>query len=306
MTDRGRTVASKKKILFIINPKSGTSNKRNIPALLEKHLDKGLFSYETLYTSYAGEAIKISEANRDQFDIIVAIGGDGTINEVAGPLTHSNTILGIIPCGSGNGLARHLKIPRNIKKAIKLLNKNCITTIDTITLDKKVFLNVAGVGFDAHIAQLFATAEKRGFFSYAKLTIQEIRKFTSIDYQLVIDGQEKLAKAPFLISIANSTQYGNNAHIAPNALISDGLMDVCVLRKVPFWYYPVLAYRMFTGTLTKSKYYQTWQGKEVQIKLLSDTHGEHMHIDGDPYAISNIMKLKVNPLSLKVACQAVT
>ncbi|UII30021.1 YegS/Rv2252/BmrU family lipid kinase [Fulvivirga ulvae] len=295
---------SKKKILFIVNPKSGTRDKRNIPMLLEKYLDSDKFVYETIFTCYAGEASKISETNRNKFDIIVAIGGDGTINEVAGPLTNSNTVLGIIPCGSGNGLARHLKIPRNIKRAIQLLNKRCTSTIDTITLDEKTFLNVAGVGFDAHIAQLFAKTKKRGFLSYAKLAMKEIRRFISIDYQLIIDGQERLEKAPFLISIANSTQFGNNAHIAPNALIADGLMDVCVLRKVPAWYYPILIYRMFTGTLTRSKYYQTWQGKEVQIRLLSDASGKHMHIDGDPYSINSIMKLKVNPLSLKVACQA--
>lgn len=303
MADRVDSVTDKKKILFIINPKSGTGNKRNIPSLLKKYLDRDKFSHEIMHTNYAGEATKISAENRDKYDIIVAIGGDGTINEVAGPLTNSNTVLGIIPCGSGNGLARHLKIPRNIKRAIKLLNKRCVATIDTINLDERVFLNVAGVGFDAHIAQLFANSKKRGFLSYAKLAMKEIRKFISVDYQLIIDGQEKLEKAPFLISVANSTQYGNNAHIAPNALIADGLMDVCVLRKVPAWYYPVLIYRMFTGTLTKSKYYQTWQGKEVQIKLLNDAHGKHMHIDGDPYAVSKHMKLSVNPLSLKVACQ---
>ena len=296
-------MTDKKKILFIINPKSGTKGKRNIPLLIEKYLNQDIYHYETIFTSYAGEAIEISERNRDAFDIIVAIGGDGTINEVAGPLTNSNTILGIIPCGSGNGLARHLKIPRNAKRAIQLLNERCTSTIDTITLGERTILNVAGVGFDAHIAQLFAGTKKRGFFSYAKLAMKEIRKFISVDYQLIVDGQEKLEKAPFLISIANSTQYGNNAHIAPNALIADGLMDVCVLRGFPSWYYPALIYRMFTGTLTKSRYYQTWQGKEVQIKLLSDVKGKHMHIDGDPYALDSIMKLSINPLSLKVACE---
>lgn len=295
--------SKKKKILFIINPKSGTKGKRSIPSLLERHLDQSLYTYETILTRYAGEAIEISENNKDKYDIIVAIGGDGTINEVATPLANSNTILGIIPCGSGNGLARHLKIPRNAKRAIQLLNKGCSFTIDTVTLDQRIFLNVAGVGFDSHIAQLFAGTKKRGFLSYAKLALQEIRKFRSIDFRMTIDGEEKVENAPFLVSIANSTQYGNNAYIAPNALIADGLMDVCVLRNFPKWYYPVLIYRLFSRSLTHSKYYESWQGKEVTINFLSDTKGKYMHIDGDPYALTNTMKLTINPLSLKVACE---
>lgn len=292
----------KKKILFIINPKSGTKGKHDIPGLIEKHLDHEIYEHDNIFTQYAGEAIELSAKHKDNYHMIVAVGGDGTINEVASPLVNSNTILGIIPRGSGNGLARHLRIPRIPRKAIELLNQKCTVEIDTITLNDKLFLNVAGVGFDAHVAQLFADTKTRGFLSYAKLAMREILKFRSIDYELIIDGEKKIAKAPFLISIANSAQWGNNAYIAPNALISDGLMDICVLRKLPKWYYPILTYRLFSKTLTKSRYYETWQGKNVKIHLLSDSEDKYMHIDGDPYKLNQNMELIINPLSLKIAC----
>lgn len=292
---------AKQKILFIINPNSGTKQKNRIPDLIHKLIDQASSSYEIIYTTRPKEATEISENNKDKFDIIVAVGGDGTINEVARPLISSNTALGIIPMGSGNGLARHLGIPLNVKKAIKLLNKPLLTSIDTIKLNELAFLNVAGIGFDAHIANAFATSKKRGFITYARLTLGELRRFKYAGCKLVIDGTEQIENTPFIVSIANSTQYGNNAQIAPQAHISDGLMDLCVLQKIPFWYYPVLAIRLFTGTLSRSKYYSCKQGKEVTITFLSSTIKQQLHLDGDPFEIDNEINLKINPLSLKIA-----
>lgn len=294
-------MSDKRRILFIINPASGTRSKKKIPLLIDGLLDKAIES-EIVFTSYPGEAIEISDKNKDSFDVIVAVGGDGTINEVAQPLVHSQCVLGIIPVGSGNGLARHLGIPLNVKKAIKLLNQAHSTKIDTIKAGEKVFLNVAGVGFDAHIANVFSKSKKRGFLTYAKLTMQELNKFKYGSYKLIIDGQEQIEDAPFIISIANATQYGNNAYIAPKARISDGLMDICILQKVPAWYYPILIIRLFNGSVEKSKYYSHIQGKEVTIISTDSSHKRAFHLDGDAYEMQKEIKLTLQPLSLKVAC----
>lgn len=295
----------KKSALFIVNPHSGTRGKDHIPRLLKKYLDAEIYEWDVIFTRYAGEARELSNAGKDKYDLIVATGGDGTINEIARPLLHSKTVLGIIPCGSGNGLARHLGIPLNQKKAIQLLNKQHVTKIDTIKLDRDTFLNVAGVGFDAHIAQSFASSKKRGFLSYAMIALREIRQFRCTDYKLIIDGKEKIENASFLISVANSSQFGNNAHIAPNARIADGLMDICILRDFPLWYYPTLIYRLFRGTLKNSKYYQCWQGKEALIKTSDESDKKYIHLDGDPYPLKNSIRFSIDPLSLQVACKPV-
>ncbi|MDX1627571.1 MAG: YegS/Rv2252/BmrU family lipid kinase [Fulvivirga sp.] len=291
---------SQQKILFIINPASGTRNKEQIPSLINRHLSDQI-DFEIAYTSKPGEATKISNENKTAFDIIVAVGGDGTINEVARPLIDSTTALGIIPMGSGNGLARHLGIPLKAKNAIKLLNSPEINKIDTIKMEEEVSLNIAGVGFDAHIARLFAKSKKRGFLSYARLVFSEIRKYKVKGYHLEIDGKIQEEKAPFLISIANSTQYGNNAKIAPAAMITDGLMDVCILQKIPWWYYPVFAFHLFNGTIYRSKYYRCLQGKKIKLRLIKSQDDHNMHLDGDALAVGEIIDLSINPKSLLVA-----
>lgn len=291
-----------KSALFIVNPHSGTNGKSNIPELLDRHLDDSLFKKQVIFTRYAGEARELSHAGKDKYDLIVAVGGDGTINEVAHPLLHSDAVLGIIPCGSGNGLARHLGIPTDPVKAIHLLNRLHVCTIDSLKLDDDVFLNVAGVGFDAYVARSFAKSKRRGFMSYAITAFHDIRTYKADDYDLVIDGEEVSEDSPFLIAVANSSQFGNNAYIAPKADISDGLMDVCVLRKFPAWYVPALIYRLFTGNLTESTYYHCWQAKEVKISVRDDSRVMYIHLDGDPYSSKNNITFSVNPLSLKVAC----
>lgn len=291
----------KRKLLFIINPNSGTKQKTRVPELIKKLLDETNIEHKIVFTSEPKEATTISEKNKEAFDMIVAVGGDGTINEVARPLINSETTLGIIPMGSGNGLARHLGMPLNIKKAIALLNQPRVSSIDTIKMNDLAFLNVAGIGFDAHIASAFAKSKKRGFITYAKLTLGELNRFKYAGCKLVIDGVEQIENKPFIVSVANSTQYGNNAHIAPAANISDGLMDICVLQKVPFWYYPILGIRLFTGTLNRSKYYSCRQGKKVKITFLSKKAEQPIHLDGDPFTAEKEIKLTINPLSLKIA-----
>ena len=163
-----------KRILFIINPNSVKRNNSRVSKAIELGIDHAKFIVNKIYTESAGHAVQISkDAVEGKVDIIVAVGGDGTVNEVASQMINSNAVLGIVPLGSGNGLARHLGISRNIEKAIELINRQNTSVIDTGFINGKVFISIAGVGFDAYIAEKFANGNQRGFFGYFKLIANE-------------------------------------------------------------------------------------------------------------------------------------
>ncbi|MBI9065725.1 MAG: YegS/Rv2252/BmrU family lipid kinase [Salinivirgaceae bacterium] len=285
-----------KKILFIVNPISGTGKQQNFQQVLDKTIDKSLFSYHITYTEYGGHAAIISSEARGKFDYVVAVGGDGTVNEVARGLVNSNTIMGIIPMGSGNGLARHLLLPMNVSESVEIINQLQTQVIDTATINDELFVNVAGIGFDAHVAHLYANTKKRGPLPYVKVATQEFMKYEPKYYDIQIDGQIFNRKA-FVISFANSAQFGNNAYISPNALINDGLLDVCVMSEFPKVEAGQLAVKLFNKKLDKSKYMNIISGKIIKIKSKENIQA---HIDGEPIHFSNEIEVKINPSSLKV------
>src|SRR5690606_300534 len=190
-------------------------------------------------------------AVREGFDVVVAVGGDGTLNQVANGLKHSQTAMGIIPMGSGNGLARHLGIPLRTPQAIHHLNRMPARKMDTLLMNGKTFVNMAGTGFDAHIGHLFATAGSRGFRTYAQITIKELLNYKPQGYEIELDGK-KLTEEAFLISFANGSQWGNNAIIAPHASVSDGLIDLSLMRPFKWHQVPSLALKMFNSTIDHS------------------------------------------------------
>lgn len=287
---------SKRTICFIVNPISGIGRQKVIEKLIDEELDRSLFDYEIAYTKAAKHAteLAIDAANRN-VDIVVAVGGDGSVNETGKGLVNSKTAMAIIPTGSGNGLARHLNIPLNLKKAMQVINAGKITTIDTIQMNEETFVNVAGVGFDAHIGWEFAKFGKRGFSSYIKVITREFPKYKAQDFELTIDGKT-LTKNAYLISFANGSQWGNNAFIAPTADISDGLMDIAILRDFKFTSAIAIAYRLLKKTLHQSSFLEVIKTKEVIVKQ----KGIIAHVDGEPIEIGNELRIKVNPLSLKV------
>ncbi|MEI6455362.1 MAG: diacylglycerol kinase family protein, partial [bacterium] len=178
-----------KKILFIVNPISGDGRQEKTVSLIKKNLDISRYSYEIIITEMAGHATELSkQAAAAGTDIVVAVGGDGTVNEVAQGLVGTDSILGIIPKGSGNGLSRHLKIPMNLKQAIGIINKGRVVKIDTATLNDDLFVSVAGVGFDASVAKKFARAGKRGFLTYFKITAGSYHSYKAKKYILNVDG----------------------------------------------------------------------------------------------------------------------
>ena len=284
------------KILFVINPKSGVGKQKKVESLIEQFLNKQIFFPTIEYTQYTGHAKEICAKRKTEFDIICLVGGDGTINEGASSLINSNTALAIIPTGSGNGLARHLKIPLKTDEAIKKLNSYNFKFIDACKINEQYFFNVAGIGFDGLIAHKFATFGKRGFSSYLKIVFSEFSKYKDQTFKLFIDSNEVNNKA-FMISLANSSQFGNNVLIAPKAKIDDGLLNVVVLRKFPMIVAPVLAFRLFTKSIHKSCFVTNYTCKHLEIH---STENVFSHIDGEPSDLKFPVKVEVLPKSLKV------
>lgn len=288
---------SKLNILFIINPISGGRDKLKIPALIDANLDRLKFNANFAFTEYIGHASEIAEeAANKNFDVIVAVGGDGTINEIASKVMQQNKILGVLPFGSGNGLARFLKIPMNTVRAIKVINNCKVSVIDTATFNEKSFFNMAGMGFDAHISSVFAGNKGRGLSGYMKLGLKEVLSYKPQTYRITIDGRDYLRKA-FLISVANSSQYGNNAHIAPTASVTDGLLDVCIVKEFPMYKLPVLAYEMLSAKTDRSKLVEIIKGKNIHISRVKE---DAIHIDGEPFFMGTEIAVTVKPLSLNI------
>ncbi len=286
----------RKKITFIINPISGGINKKNIPGIIETQLDHSRYDAEILFTQKAEDTQRLSkEAVEKKANIIVAVGGDGTINQIAKNIVNTTSVLGVIPQGSGNGFARYLRIPLDAKKAIDVLNNYKVKIIDSASINEEFFVNVAGVGFDAHVASKFATS-KRGFWAYAKITIREFSQYKLKNYILEVDG-ETLNKKAFLITFSNGDQYGNNAFIAPGADMQDGLLDIAILKNVKITTMPRLAFEMFTQRFNRSKDVEIIKGK--QIRLVRE-NAAMVNIDGEPFEMGKEILIKVIPSSLQV------
>lgn len=286
-------------ILFIVNPKAGITIKSRflIKLLAGQYLDQSRYKPEIQFTQYAGHATELATAAvSNGIPAIVAVGGDGTINEVARALINTDSALGILPTGSGNGLAYHLKIPMNLIKALKVINGGKTRKIDTITVGDHVFTSIAGIGFDAKVAAKFAKSGVRGLVSYIKIIILEFRRYTPEKYELVVDGK-KLETTALMISFANSDQFGFRSRIAPQASIDDGWLDVCIMSKPSLTKLLLSAPRVFTGTFGKSGYIEYLKGKEITIPGSS---GKLVNIDGEAITLCSDLHLVMNPQSLKV------
>ena len=272
-------MSQKKELTFIINPISGTRSKEALPAIIESRLDKDLFNYKLVYTEYSGHAAEIaSQCAAEHEDIVVAVGGDGTVNEVARSLVHTETALGIIPFGSGNGLARHLCLPMEVKKAISMINACKVELFDYGVINGQPFFCTCGMGFDAFISLKFAEAGKRGPITYVENVLKEGLKYKPETYEVEDETGAKRYKA-FLIACANASQYGNNAYIAPGATMKDGEMDVIIMEPFDALEAPQIAADLFMKTLTNNSKIKTFRAKEIHIHR--KTEGA-IHFDGDP------------------------
>ena len=288
---------NKKSIVFIINPISGTHSKDEIPALIETRLDHERYDYEIQLTGYAGHATEIARnCVARGIDAVVAVGGDGTVNEVARALTHSETALGIIPCGSGNGLARHLCIPMDAKKAIDIINACNIELFDYGVINDLPFFCTCGMGFDAFISLKFAEAGKRGPITYVENVLKEGLKYKPETYQVESDDGAHRYKA-FLIACANASQYGNNAYIAPGATMKDGQMDVIIMEPFDALEAPQIAADLFMKTLPNNSKIKTFRTRHLHI------HREEpgaIHFDGDPIMTGTDVDVHIEPQGIHI------
>lgn len=290
--------SEKKHITFIVNPISGTQEKEQIIALINEYLDIDKYTFQIIYTQYAGHAEEIaSQCAEDSHFAVVAVGGDGTVNEVARALTHTHTALGIIPCGSGNGLARHLQISMQPRKAIEAINEGIIERIDYGTINRRKFFCTCGVGFDAFVSLKFAEAGKRGLNTYIEQSLNASLNYKPETYKLTIDGNETEIYQAFLIACGNAAQYGNNAYIAPKATLTDGLLDVTILNPFTPLDVPSLALQLFTKTIDQNSHIKTFRCKTINIRR--EKPGV-VHYDGDPVMMGANLKVKIHHAGLHV------
>ncbi len=290
-------MTDKRRIIFIVNPISGTQGKKAILKWIDERLDRTLYEYEVVKTEYAGHATEIAaNAVKEGIDIVVAIGGDGTINETARSLIHSNTALGIIPCGSGNGLARHLRIPMDPKAAIDILNENNQIQMDYGKINNIPFFCTCGVGFDAFVSLKFADSGKRGLLTYLENTLHESLTYQPETYEIENEEGTVRHKA-FLIACGNASQYGNNAYITPQASLTDGLMDVTILEPFTVLDVPSLSFQLFNKTIDQNSRIKTMRAKK--IKIHRNKPGV-FHYDGDPIMGNEDLEVEIVPHGLNV------
>lgn len=288
---------AKKKLLFIVNPISGGMSKTLITKIIESTINNERFDWEIVYTSYSGHgAVLATMAAENAVDIVVAVGGDGTVNEVARSLVGTQTSLGIIPCGSGNGLARHLHIPLEYRKAVELINTCDIKSIDYGIINKLPFFCTCGMGFDAYISAKFDASLKRGPMMYLENAVKEIINYKPETY-IVENEKGSVRYKAFLITCANASQYGNNCYIAPKASMEDGLLDVTILEPFNFAEAPILAIQFLNGMLPNKGNVKMFQTGKLHI--IRENAG-YIHRDGDPLWGEKEITIEAVPNKLKV------
>lgn len=294
---QSKSMTTKKKIVFVVNPISGTQGKRAILKWIDERINRTLYDYTIVKTQYAGHAEKIAAtAAKEKVDIVVAIGGDGTINEIGRALIHTDTALGIIPCGSGNGLARHLQIPLEPKAAIDIINESSVACIDYGKINNIPFFCTCGVGFDAFVSLKFADSGKRGLLTYLENTLHESLSYKPETYE--IENEEGTVKyKAFLIACGNASQYGNNAYIAPQASLTDGLMDVTILEPFTVLDVPSLSFQLFNKTIDQNSRIKTFRTKKIKIHR---SKPGVMHYDGDPIMGGKDIEVELIPHGLNI------
>lgn len=283
------------RIDFIVNPVSGQNDKSQVLSAIGKHLDFSLYEPRILFTTTAGEGFTLARESRA--DVVVAVGGDGTVSEVARGVLGSDKILGIIPCGSGDGLALHLGISRLPMLAVKALNEGSVTGIDVACMNGDPFFCTAGFGLDARVSMEFARSTRRGLPRYIELAWEQWLKKDLEQYTISgADGVLWQGKAVF-VTVANANQWGNQARIAPMASLQDGLLDVVVVNPFSTLEIPDLAARLMMGQAPTSKHFLHFTGNRFHI---SRSGAGAVHYDGDPFEAGTEFDLDVQPGSLNV------
>lgn len=286
------------KIAFIINPKAGVKKKIDVLEFIKSNFSKDI-SYDLIVWKNKDDFDSIkNQILSENYTIAVACGGDGTVNQVASVIVNTNIALGILPLGSGNGLARSNNIPLDLKKALTVISKGKIHKIDSALINNIPFFCTAGIGFDALIADKFAHSTKRGFNTYLRTTVKEYFGYNPHTYTITVDGKQQKTKA-FLITVANAGQWGNDVYIAPHAKINDGILHLSILKPFSKLVIPGIAMKLLSKRIHRSTHFESLDGKHIQISF----HGNlPVHFDGEPMNAEHSIDIKIQPSSLNVVC----
>ena len=289
----------KKKIIFIVNPISGTRSKDGLESLIKDTISPDKFEWKIVKTEYAGHAAELArDYARQHVDIVVAVGGDGTVNEVARSVAQTQTALGIIPCGSGNGLARHLCLPMSMKKSLQIINQAHIIDIDYALANDQAFFCTCGMGFDAHVALLFAGSGSRGLSTYARLVLREGMTYKPSHYVVrTAESDEELHFDAFLLDVGNAAQYGNNTYIAPGASVRDGLLNLVLVKPLGKGARVKLMTDMFTKTLNTNKHVTVLKSTAFHVHREG---GSAFQFDGDPMEAGTDFDIRIVAGGLKM------
>jgi diacylglycerol kinase (ATP) len=282
------------KTLFLVNARSGVNRRLDLAPLIRESWE---WEHEIVAcgpTEDLDDVIRSAAANGVR--ICYAVGGDGTVHEVAKRLVNTDLTLGILPTGSGNGLARHLGLPLELRASLRACSALRIETIDTATANGMPFVNTMGIGFDAWVADAFSSAGTRGLQTYVRVGLRGLARYAPEEYELTIDGETTRRRA-FVIAVANASQYGNNARIAPLASLQDGLLDVTLIEHASLLRIPILAARLFAGSLHRARGVSTFRGRRITITRL--TAGP-AHLDGEPVTMPESLTIEIVPRSLRV------
>ena len=285
------------KCLFVVNARSGPRRKTDVTQLIREQCDREQMPFE-LHPCERKEDLDgvIAHAVHERYDVLFAVGGDGTVHEVAKRLIGKNVALGIVPTGSGNGFARHVGLPLALKASLATCTSGRIATIDTASVNGLPFLGIMGAGFDALIAHRFAESTKRGMRTYVKKGLFAFAEYRPGEYEIVVDG-ETFRRRAFVVAVANSSQYGNNARIAPLASLQDGVLDVTLIERASFLRMPILAAQLFAGSLHRASGVSTFRGRSITI--MRSTAGA-AHLDGEPVTMPESLTIEIVPRSLRV------
>ncbi len=286
------------KYAFIINPNAGVKKKLNIEEFIASNFPKTI-PYDVIIWEYANDTTPIIQKIADSnYDYVIACGGDGTVNMVASLIVNTNMALGILPLGSGNGLARSNGIPMDLVKALQVIEKGKTELIDSGTINSKSFFCTAGIGFDALIAHKFAESTKRGFVTYFKTSVKEFFNYKPHSYSITVDGKNFQTPA-FLITVANAGQWGNDVYIAPAAKLNDGLFHISVLKPFPLVTFPLFGIKLFSKKADTFKYLESFIGKKIEIVFENELPA---HYDGEPLLVKEKVIIEMFPLSLNIIC----
>ena len=294
-----RNDMEKKRIVFVVNPIAGKGRKGQFPSWVKELLDHSLYDYEIWYTKCKGHAKQLAEqAAAEGFDVVAAVGGDGTVNEVSQALIGKDCSMAIIPFGSGNGLARMLHLPLQPPRAIKnILNKCRSKYIDTALVNGVPFVSIAGFGLDAETADAFAKDGHRGFLTYSKIAVEKYFHSQIDSCTITLNDNVTFDSRPLMVTFANSNQFGYEAKIAPKAVLDDGLLDVCILKKPILPAAPFVATQLMAGHIHFSPYFQSLQAKKIFVQRKKNAV---VNIDGEPIMMDKDLLVEIKPLSLRV------